>query len=89
VNAAVPLSAICLLERGERDEVRTLSEREYLQGVIGQVVFPAARDTMSQGARLLAGMIRRVPAIAAACTVSEQAARMVCRALVNKGDNNG
>ncbi|MBO5898914.1 MAG: hypothetical protein J6R04_07875 [Clostridia bacterium] len=88
-NAVVPLSAICLLERGEHDAVRALSEREYLEGVIGQVVFPAARSTMSQSARLLAGMIRRVPAIAAKCTVNEQAARTVCRALVSKGDSNG
>lgn len=89
VNASVPLSGICLLERGERDEARSVSEREYLEGVIGQVVFPVERATMSQSARLLAGMIRRVPAIAARCTINEQAARMVCRALTDKGGING
>ncbi len=85
-NDAVPLSGICLLERGERDEIRRVTEREYVEGVIGQVVFPAERATMSRSARLLADMTRRVPAIAARCTVSEQAARAVCRALIGEGD---
>ena len=51
--------------------------------------FPAERATLSQSARLLADMIRRVPAIAARCTVSEQAAREVCRALCAKEDVYG
>lgn len=88
-NAAVPLSGICLLGRGEQNTTRQVSEQEYVEGVIGQVVFPAERATMSRSARLLAHMIRTVPAVAATCDRSNRAAQTVFRALVGEGDIHG
>jgi hypothetical protein len=80
-NAAVPLCGICFISKGEQDRVRRIYEREYLDLLIGNVVFPADRTSMDRGAKLLARLIRTVPAIAAECTMTEQAAKTVCRAL--------
>ena len=80
-NAAVPLCGICFVSKGEQDRVRKIDEREYLDLLIGNVVFPADRSSMDRGAKLLARLIRTVPAIAAECTMTEQAAKTVCRAL--------
>ena len=76
-NAAVPLCGICFITKGEQDSVRTVDEREYLDLLIGQVVFADDRASMDRGARLLAKLIRTVPAVAAECTMTEQAARTV------------
>lgn len=80
-NAAVPLCGICFISKSEQDRVRKIDEREYLDLLIGNVVFPADRSSMDRGAKLLARLIRTVPAIAAECTMTEQAAKTVCRAL--------
>ena len=80
-NAAVPLCGICLLSQGREDRVWAVDEREYLDLLIRNVVFPPDRQSMDRGAKLLSRLIRTVPAIAAECTATEQAARAVCRAL--------
>ena len=83
-NASVPLCGICLLTRGETDSVRPVSDREYVEMLIRQVVFPSERETMDRSAKLLARMIRTVPAVAAECTMNQQAAYVVCRALTER-----
>ena len=80
-NAAVPLCGICFLSKASTDRVRPVDEREYLELLIRNVVFPADRGSMDRGAKLLAHLIRTVPAVAAECTPTEQAAIMVCQAL--------
>jgi hypothetical protein len=81
-NASVPLCGICFLSKADTDTVRPLSgDREYVESLIRQVVFPPERASMDAGARLLAALIRTVPAVAAGCTPTEHAAELVRRAL--------
>ncbi len=80
-NTAVPLCGICFLSKASTDRVRSVDEREYLDLLIRNVVFAADRASMDRGAKLLARLIRTVPAVAAECTATEQAAITVCRAL--------
>ena len=84
-NAAVPLCGICFITKGKKDSVRDVDERAYLDLLIGQVVFADDRASMDRGARLLAKLIRTVPAVAAECTMTEHAASIVCRALTEQG----
>jgi hypothetical protein len=82
-NASVPLCGICFLKQAEVDEVRPVcSDEEYVKALIRQVVFPPERACMDEGARLLAALIRSVPAVVASCTMGESAARMVYHALM-------
>jgi hypothetical protein len=81
VNTAVPLCGICLLSRGSRDIVRPVTPEGIVNGIIRQVVFPTDTASMIRGAHLLGDLIRTVPAIAADCTPTENAAETVMRAL--------
>lgn len=81
INAAVPLCGICLLSRGSRDLIRPVTVASYVDGIIRQVVFPTDTPSMIRGAHLLGDLIRAVPAIAAECTPTPNAAATVMRAL--------
>ena len=82
VNAAVPLCGICLLSRGSRDLIKPVTIASYVDGIIRQVVFPTDTPSMIRGAHLLGDLIRTVPAIAAECTPTPNAAATVMRALI-------
>jgi hypothetical protein len=75
----VPLDCITFIKRGERDEVCAVTEREYLDLLIGQVVFPADERSMTRGAALLAEFMRATPAARAGCTMTANAAKAVYR----------
>ena len=75
----VPLDCITFIEQGQTDRAYTICEREYLDRLIGQVVFPADEHSMNRGAALLAAFMRQTPAAAAACTMTVQAAQTVYR----------
>lgn len=81
VNAAVLLCGICLLSRGSRDLIKPVTIASYVDGIIRQVVFPTDTPNMIRGAHLLGDLIRTVPAIAAECTPTQNAAATVMRAL--------
>jgi hypothetical protein len=82
INAAVPLCGICLLSRGSRDLIKPVTVASYVDGIIRQVVFPTDTPSMIRGAHLHGDLIRTVPAIAAECTPTPQAAATVMRALI-------
>jgi hypothetical protein len=81
INTSVPLCGICLLSRGARNIVRPVNAEGYVSGIIRQVVFPTDTPSMIRGAHLLGDLIRTVPAIAAECTPTEDAAALVLQAL--------
>jgi hypothetical protein len=73
------LDCITFIKRGERDEVCAVTEREYLDLLIGQVVFPSDERSMTRGAALLAEFMRATPAARADCTMTANAAKAVYR----------
>mgnify|MGYP004659877389 CR=1 FL=1 len=81
VNAGAPLDGVCFLSRGETDSVRSVGAAEYLDLLIHQVVFPEDSASMNRGAKLLAGFISDVPAVAATCTMNVHAVFPVRAAL--------
>ncbi|MBR0443725.1 MAG: hypothetical protein IIX15_05230 [Clostridia bacterium] len=83
-NASVSLCGICFISKGQKDSARKISEREYVDLLIGNVVFPADQGAMSRGAKLLARLIRTVPAVAAEGTMTEHAAEAVRNAMLTK-----
>jgi hypothetical protein len=73
----VPLDCITFIERGQSNAVHSVTEREYLDRLIGQVVFPADERSMSKGAALLADFMRATPASVARCSMEPMAATRV------------
>ena len=77
IPGGAALDCITFISRGAKDQTCTVTEREYLDLLIGQVVFPADERSMTRGAELLADFMRATPAASAACTMTEQAAKNV------------
>jgi hypothetical protein len=71
------LDCITFIERGESDRVTPLTQREYLDRLIKQVVFPADEKSMCLGAKLLADFMRETPVALAQCTPTVAAAKAV------------
>ncbi len=84
-NMSAPLCAICLLSRGTTDTASVAGERQYLDGLIRQVVFPTDERSMARGARLLARLIRTVPALSVALTPTAGAVDVTLAALTSPG----
>ena len=76
-----PLDGICFFSRGEVNTVHPICASDYLHSLIHQVVFPADPASMTRGSKLLADFILHVPAVAAACTPTTDAAKKVRDAL--------
>lgn len=72
-----PIDCITFIDRAERDRVTAVTEREYLDRLIGQVVFPDDDTSMKRGAALLADFMRATPAALAYCTPTPSAAKAV------------
>ena len=72
-NCGVPLDCITFIDRAQMDSVRYVSEKDYLDRIISQVVFPPQMATMDQSARLLADFMRATPAALAMCTMQPTA----------------
>ncbi|MBQ7319123.1 MAG: hypothetical protein IJW97_02935, partial [Clostridia bacterium] len=56
-NCGVHLDNITFIDRGTQDSIRYVTESEYLERIIGQVVFPPEQHTMERGAALLAAFM--------------------------------
>lgn len=82
-NMSAPLDALCLLSRGMTDAAQVVTERQYLEGLIRQVVFPTDERSMARGARLLARLIRSVPAVAVSLTPTAGAVNVTLEALAS------
>ena len=72
-----PLDCITFIDRGQSDRMVVLGEREYLDRLIGQVVFPDDENSMKRGAALLADFMRATPAALVYCTPAPTAAKCV------------
>lgn len=73
----VPLHCITFIERDTINRTLPVTHAQYVDRLIGQVVFPADPTSMNRGAALLADLIRSVPAAIGYCNMTPEAARVV------------
>ncbi len=71
------IDCITFIDRAQSDRTVSVTEREYLDRLIGQVVFPADESSMKRGAALLADFMRATPAALSYCTPTPSAAKSV------------
>lgn len=75
-NAAVPLKAVCLLERDETNHIRPMSRREAFEVCMRQCYLPEEREQMGQTLALMDGLLRSVPFYRLGCNMEPDAARV-------------
>ena len=74
-NVAVPLQAVCLLRRGEQNEIHRIGAREAFPRIMQQVYLPQDRQALTRTMGLLQGLTERVQFYDLACNMDPDAAR--------------
>ncbi len=73
-NLSMPVAAICLLERGERNEIRQASSGEIVERIFHQVLLPKTQPDVSNFINLLNRIVREVPFYKLKCNMEDEAA---------------
>jgi hypothetical protein len=84
VNAAVPLTAICFLRRGETNTARPYSASAAVTEIMPQLLFPNDPVALTATLDLLDKLLTDVPLFELHCTISEDAARVARAAMEPK-----
>ncbi|MBR2721568.1 MAG: hypothetical protein IKB75_02195 [Clostridia bacterium] len=80
-NRSAPLAAICFLERGEVNGIRTATEDEVLSRLVHQLYLRGDRDSVILRLQLLDAMLKAVPFYVLHCNISDEAALVAYRAM--------
>jgi len=75
-NAAVPLKAICFLERSSVNTIRPMEAKEAIGRIFHQILTPKDLQTVNALFPLLDRMLREVPCYLLGCNISEEAAEV-------------
>ncbi len=75
-NISVPVKAICLLERGEKNEIKEASKKEILDKIFNQVLIPNDSENILKFMKILDKMVNEIPFYRLKCTISQDAARV-------------
>lgn len=84
-NEAVPLKAICLLERGNTNCLEKLSPARVLQRLLRQVYMPSGSQRMEQTLRLFNRLCSCVPIYRLQCNMDPAAAAVAREVLFRDG----
>ncbi|MBQ7315508.1 MAG: hypothetical protein IJW90_00205 [Clostridia bacterium] len=80
-NIGMPLTAICLLSRGEENRITDLSPTDAVLGLMHQILLSNSPDMARAQMQLLNSLVTKVPLYALSCTVSEEAAHVARAAM--------
>ena len=88
LNLRVPLGGICVLERGEHNEIERLTGRKALKRLLPQTVNPNDNDKMEKLLDLMTALLEKVPVWIMKCNMDPDAARVSYEAMsgIGKGD---
>ena len=75
-DIAVPLEAVCFLERGQENSIHEISARDAFPRLLRQVYCPRDRAALTRTMALLQQMTERVTFYELACNMDPQAARV-------------
>ncbi len=76
INASVPVTAICFLERGEKNEIEPIPAADAVMRVFQQVLTPTDLQSVDTLFPLLDKMLCEIPCYLLKCTISEEAAEV-------------
>ena len=81
VNTCAPLGGVCLLNRGEKNEIRRISGTKAVFGILSQTVRPKNKEYMEKLLSLLGKLMDDVPIWELHCNMEPEAARVSYNAM--------
>lgn len=72
-NTAVPLKALCFLQRGDVNVIRRVSQKESIDRIFGQLLIPRDKETLSALLDLTDRLVREIPMYLLECDISDEA----------------
>lgn len=85
LNLRAPLGGICLLRRGEKNEIRPLTGKAALFAILGQTIRPKDENSMEKLLELLGKLLEQVPMWEMYCNMEPEAAVVSYEAMSGKG----
>lgn len=82
INTSAPLCGICLVERGEINEIERIEGEEAVPKLLGQLRLRRDEEYLAQLLGLLDTLVTDVPIYRLRCNMSEDAARVACGKMV-------
>ena len=73
-NISAPLAAICFIERGESNSIRTAEESEIITRLMHQLYLRGSRTTINRQLSMMDVLVRAVPYYTLSCNISDEAA---------------
>ena len=87
VNTSADLAGICLLNRGDKNEIQRISGTKAVFGILSQTVRPKNKEYMEKLLELLSNIINDVPVWELHCNMDVEAARVSYNAMSSVGEN--
>ncbi len=84
-NTRAKVGALCFIERGAENSIRSLSVKEILTKIFEQVYIPDGENSAENIFALLDKFLKTVPAYALSCNISDEAAILAEKAMNKKG----
>lgn len=85
-NQKAVLRGICMLERGEKNQIREISPKEALPLLMRQTILPANEEVVDELFFMLDAVLKKVPIYRMQCNISEEAAVMAYTAMRREDD---
>ena len=73
-NISASLAAVCFIERGATNTIRTPDEGDVLNRLVHQLYLRGSRESVNKQLLLMDALVRAVPYYVLACTISDEAA---------------
>ncbi len=83
-NCQVPLKAICILERGQKNTITPITAKEALPMIMQQSFRPAGPQGMAQLLQVVDKLTKHLAFYRLQCTISPEAAHIACQAMLGK-----
>ncbi len=85
-NISAPLAAICFIERGAENSIRSAGEDEILLRIAHQLYLRGERTSVERRLAMMDALVRAVPYYVLACTISDEAATLAYETMRKKQD---
>ncbi len=83
INTAVPLEALCFVERATENSIKPIGAADALMRIIKQTIIPTDLESVDSFFPLLDKMLTTVPSYVLGCNISEEAAEVAYRGMNN------
>lgn len=83
-NVCFPLGSICFIERGENNEIESISSHDALNKLLNQVFLPDNNEYKFKTLDFIGELISKTPIYKLKCNISDEAAKTSFEKMTNK-----